>query len=68
VMAWKAMQFDRMQAKAAKAAKPSTAQPVPVTTIKQRPAAPTSAAPSDKDSVDTWRRKREAQLRAQRGR
>jgi hypothetical protein len=68
VMAWKAMQFDRMQAKAAKAAKPSTAQPVPVTAIKQRPAAPTSAAPSDKDSAEVWRRKREAQLRAQRGR
>ena len=68
VMAWKAMQFDRMQAKAAKAAKPSTAQRVPVTAIKQRTAAPTSAAPSDKDSVGVWKRKREAEIRAQRGR
>jgi hypothetical protein len=68
IMAYKAMQFDKMQSKVAKATKPNPAQPVPVTAVKSKVSNGSSKEPSDRDSVNDWLKKREAQIRANRAR
>ena len=66
-MAWKAMQFDALTEKAAKAAKPkpAEAQPVEASKIKGgRKPAFDLVKDADRMSADEWLRRRNAQLRA----
>lgn len=60
VMAWKAMMFDQMQAKAAPAAKPAAPPAAPVKAIAARPA-PTAKDP-EKMSDDEWFQWRNSQI------
>lgn len=60
VMAWKAMQYDRLQAKAVPAAKPPAPPTTPVKAISGR-SAPAAKEP-DKMSDDEWVRWRNSQL------
>jgi len=58
----KAMKLDQLIAKQrAAAGKPPPPEPVPVTTVGSR-SAPASSAPRDSDDIDTWMRKRNAQI------
>lgn len=66
-MAYKAMKMDEITARQ-QAPKPVTPPQAPVTAVARRGGRRNTATPSDKDSVDDWVKKRNAQIRKRRGR